>query len=125
MLFRDIGYILRLMILTDGEFTFRKALRVIMLWEFTSAITPSAIGGTSVAILYVNKEGLSVGRSSAVVMATSFLDELYFILMFPLLLFIVKPSTLFSTGLANTGDFSLTNNLLIIAGLDSWLNLFT
>ncbi|KAF5076933.1 Lysylphosphatidylglycerol synthase TM region [anaerobic digester metagenome] len=117
MLFRDIGYILRLMILTDGEFTFRKALRVIMLWEFTSAITPSAIGGTSVAILYVNKEGLSVGRSSAVVMATSFLDELYFILMFPLLLFIVKPSTLFSTGLANTGDFSLTNSLLIIAGV--------
>lgn len=86
MVIRDLGYMARLRILTDGKFSWRKSFRIIMLWEFTSAITPSAIGGTSVAILYLNKEGLKVGRSSAVVMSTSFLDELYFILMFPLLI---------------------------------------
>ena len=98
MVGRDVGYIWRIRILSGEQLSFIQAFRVIMLWEFTSAITPSAIGGTSVAILYVNKEGLSVGHSSAVVMATSFLDELYFLLMFPLLLLIASPEKLFSIG---------------------------
>ncbi len=97
MAVRDIGYMLRIKILTDNELTWRQAFRVIMLWEFTSAITPSAIGGTSVAILYVNKEGISIGKSSAVVMATSFLDEFYFLLMFPILL-IISGDNLFNVG---------------------------
>ncbi len=92
---RDLGYVWRLMILSEGQLSFWQSLRVIMLWEFTSAITPSAIGGTSVAILYVNKEGLGVGRSSAIVMATSFLDELYFLIFFPMLLLVVGHSRLF------------------------------
>jgi uncharacterized protein (TIRG00374 family) len=98
MILRDVGYIVRLKILSDDKFTWKQAFRVIMLWEFTSAVTPSAIGGTSIAIIYVNKEGLNLGRSTAVVMATSFLDELYFIIMFPLLLLIVGSSDLFTVG---------------------------
>ena len=95
MVFRDIGYIIRIRILTDGDFTWRQALRVIMLWEFTSAITPSAVGGTGLAIIYVNKEGIGIGRSSSVVMATSILDELYFIISFPLLLIFLNVERLF------------------------------
>ena len=95
MVFRDVGYIIRLRILTDKDFTWRQALRVIMLWEFTSAITPSAVGGTGLAIIYVNKEGIGIGRSSAVVMATSILDEIYFIIMFPLLLLFLNAEKLF------------------------------
>ena len=86
---RDIGYIIRIRILSNNQLSWYQAFRVIMLWEFTSAITPSAVGGTSVAIIYVHKEGISVGRSSAIVMLTSFLDELYFIVMFPLLILLV------------------------------------
>ena len=67
-----------------------------MLWEFTSAITPSAVGGTSFAIIYVHKEGINVGKSSAIVLLTSFLDELYFIVMFPLLIWIVGHEALFN-----------------------------
>jgi len=95
MAVRDLGYMARLRILTDHEFSWSKSFRIIMLWEFTSAITPSAIGGTSVAILYLNKEGIKIGRSSAIVMATSFLDELYFILMFPLLVLALNNAQLF------------------------------
>ncbi len=102
MMGRDIGYSLRLMILSDGKFRFWKALRVVLLWEFTSAITPSAIGGTSVAVVYVNKEGLNLGHSSALVMLTSFLDELYFVLMFPLLVLLAGPSNLFTIGDTHT-----------------------
>jgi len=91
---RDIGYIIRIRMLSENRLSWWKATRIIFLWEFTSAVTPSAIGGTSLAILFVHKEGVGVGKSSAMVMATSFLDELYFILMFPLILLCVKQQEL-------------------------------
>ena len=89
MIGRDLGYIIRIRILTDNEFTWRQAFRVIMLWEFTSSVTPSTIGGTAIAVVFIHKEGMSVGRSTAIVLATSFLDELYFVIMLPIILLIV------------------------------------
>jgi uncharacterized membrane protein YbhN (UPF0104 family) len=110
---RDFGYMLRLKVLTENKFSLRQCFRVIMLWEFTSAITPSAVGGTAVATLYVNKEGLSVGRSSAVVMITSFLDELYFVLFFPIVLLIVSPSALFGLGITTGGVVKFSEDLFL------------
>ncbi|HUW05380.1 MAG TPA: lysylphosphatidylglycerol synthase transmembrane domain-containing protein [Williamwhitmania sp.] len=112
MVTRDLGYIIRLRILSDNRLSFLHALRVVILWEFTSAITPSAIGGTSIAILYVHKEGLTIGQSSAVVMATSLLDELYFIVMFPILLILVGSADLFDIPGANA---HMANDLLAVA----------
>ncbi len=100
MAIRDFGYMIRLRILSNNDFSWKQAFRIIMLWEFTSAVTPSAIGGTSIAILYLNKEGIKVGRSSAIVMATSFLDELYFIIMFPVLIFALNIHELFMLDVA-------------------------
>jgi len=111
MIFRDLGYVIRIRILTDNEFSWLQALRVIMLWEFTSAITPSAVGGTGLAVIYVNKEGISIGRSTAVVMATSFLDELYFIFMFPLLLLFINVEKLFMV----SGIESYSSEFLVLA----------
>jgi hypothetical protein len=108
MLCRDIGYMIRIRILSDKQLSWVQAFRIIMLWEFTSAITPSAVGGTSIAILFVAKEGISVGKSSAIVMATSLLDELYFIIMFPLLIFIVDASLLFQISSLTDGNYALT-----------------
>ncbi len=113
MALRDFGYMLRLRVLTDNMLSFRQSFRVIMLWEFTSAITPSAVGGTAVATLYVNKEGLTVGRSSAVVMITSFLDELYFILFFPIVLLTVTPHALFGLGITTGTEVNFSNDLLL------------
>ncbi|MCG8579413.1 MAG: flippase-like domain-containing protein [Bacteroidales bacterium] len=98
MAIRDFGYIIRIRLLTSNKLTWRKAFNTIMLWEFTSAITPSAIGGTSVAIFFINKEGVKLGRSTAVVMVTSFLDELYFILTFPLILLFIGRTDIFAFG---------------------------
>jgi glycosyltransferase 2 family protein len=114
---RDVGYMMRIRILTQKELSWRQAFRVIMLWEFTSAVMPSAVGGTTVAMIYINKEGINLGRSTAVVMATSFLDELYFILMFPLLLLTIKVHTLFAVGVLGAGGaaISITNEFLWFA----------
>ena len=92
---RDVGYMIRIRILSDWKLTWRQAFRIIMLWEFTSAVTPGAIGGTSVATLYIYKEGVSVGHSSAIVLMTSLLDELYFVIMFPLVILLAGAGHLF------------------------------
>jgi len=111
---RDLGYMIRIRILTDKDLTWLQAFRVIMLWEFTSAVTPSTIGGTALGVVFLNKEGISVGRSTSVVLATSFLDELYFVIMLPLLLLLVGGKTLFTVSLQNTG-FSFLNELILIS----------
>src|SRR5664280_1843449 len=47
MLCRDLGYMIRIRVLSDKDLSWVKAFRVIMLWEFTSAITPSMVGGST------------------------------------------------------------------------------
>jgi uncharacterized protein (TIRG00374 family) len=114
MIGRDLGYMIRIRILSEKDLTWRQAFRIIMLWEFTSAITPSTVGGTAVAVIFLNKEGISVGRSTAIVLATSFLDELYFVIMFPAILLFVGPEILFTTSLQGTGA-AMLNNLIYFA----------
>jgi uncharacterized protein (TIRG00374 family) len=92
---RDFGYVMRIRSLSENQLTWRQSFRVIMLWEFTSAVTPSSIGGTSVALMYVHKEGVSIGKSSAMVMMTSLLDEVYFVIMFPILMLAIGIPELF------------------------------
>jgi uncharacterized protein (TIRG00374 family) len=116
MVCRDLGYMIRIRILSDKDLTWRQAFRVIMLWEFTSAITPSTVGGTAVAVVFLHKEGMTVGRSTSVVLATSFLDELYFVIMLPLMLILVGRSALFITSLQGTG-ISFLNDLALITGI--------
>lgn len=114
MVSRDIGYIIRLKILSGTRLTWKQCIRIIFLWEFTSAVTPSAVGGTSVAVFFLYKEKISLGESSAIVMATAFLDELYFLIMFPFLLLIVNQTSIFSIGGAELASADSIN----------WINKF-
>lgn len=115
MAMRDIGYIIRIRVLSDNQLNWVQSFRIIMLWEFTSAVTPSAVGGTSVAIIYVNKEGISLGKSSAIVMATSFLDELYFVIALPVILLFIKAYDLFNISGIGSEVISFTNEFLLFA----------
>jgi uncharacterized protein (TIRG00374 family) len=113
---RTFSYMARIRTLTDNDLTWLQSFRIIMLWEFTSAITPSTVGGTAFAVIFLHKEGISTGRSTSVVLATSFLDELYFVVMFPLLLIFVGGKSLFITASHGTG-VTLLNNLVFVAAL--------
>lgn len=113
MILRDVGYIIRFKVLSENKVSWLQAFKVIMLWEFASAISPSAIGGTSVAVVFIHKEGVSIGKSAAIVMATSFLDELYFIIMFPLMILIVGPEMLFTIG--ETSGLTFENQFFYFA----------
>lgn len=92
---RDFGYMYRIRHLTDKAISWRNSFDVIMLWEFSSAISPSVVGGSGVAVFIVNKEGVKLGKSTAVVMVTAFLDELFYILMVPIVFAFVAQSDLF------------------------------
>ena len=107
-------YMWRIKVLSSNELTWRQTFRIIILWEFTSAISPSTVGGTAVAVVFLNREGITIGRSTAIVLLTSFLDELYFVVMFPLLLIIIGPEKLFISSQSGTGTMVL-NNLVIFA----------
>lgn len=95
MLVRDVAYMYRIRVLTDKQISWRNSFDVIMLWEFASAITPSVVGGTGVALYILNKEGLSVGKSTAMVMITAMFDELFYILTVPLIIFFIGTQSLF------------------------------
>jgi glycosyltransferase 2 family protein len=114
LVFRTWFYMVRIRVLTDNDLSWRQSFRVIMLWEFTSAITPSTVGGTAFAVVFLNKEGISVGRSTSVVLATSFLDELYFVVMFPLLLLFIGGKAILLTSSHDVGT-SIMNNLVTVA----------
>jgi uncharacterized protein (TIRG00374 family) len=117
MALRDLGYIIRIRILSNNELSWKQSFNIIMLWEFTSAVTPSAIGGTSIATYFIYKEGINLGKSTAIVLATSFLDEIYFLLMFPLLLIVISGTELFTIGGEHlvSGDLSFTNRYFYFA----------
>lgn len=95
MVMRDLAYMYRIRLLTDGELSWKKSFQVIMLWEFASSITPSIVGGSAVALFVVRKEGINMGRTTAVVMTTALLDELFYIIMVPVVILIAGTSNLF------------------------------
>lgn len=84
MAVRDLAYIYRIIVLSDYSLTWGQAFNVIMLWEFSSAISPSVVGGTGPAIFFLYKEGISSGKSTAVVLTAIMLDEVFFLLAVPL-----------------------------------------
>lgn len=96
MVTRDLAYMYRIRLLTDKRLSWRKAFDVIMLWEFASSVTPSVVGGSAAALYIVSKEGISPGRSTAIVMITAFLDELFYITTVPVVLLIAGTSSLFT-----------------------------
>ncbi len=95
---RDLMYMYRIRFLSDKQLSWKQAFQVIMLWEFGSAITPSVVGGSALAFFIVSMEGIPVGRSTAIVMITALLDELFYIVVAPLSIFIVGMQAAFNTG---------------------------
>lgn len=94
---RDLAYIFRIRILTNKALTWKSAFNVILIWEFASAISPGIVGGVSVAMFILNKEKIALGRSTAIVIITALLDNLFFLLLIPIVFLFVAPEVIFPT----------------------------
>lgn len=92
LLIRDAGYMFRIKHITSGELTWRGSINTILLWEFASAVTPSVVGGTAVAIFILRREGIKLGKALAYVMFTAILDNAFFLIAAPLVFFAYEQS---------------------------------
>ncbi|MGL1888535.1 MAG: flippase-like domain-containing protein [Reichenbachiella sp.] len=86
LLARDAGYAYRIRTLTNQALTWPRSIMVIVLWEFASAVTPSVVGGTAVAVFILTIEGIKFGKSLAYVMLTAILDNLFFVVAAPIVM---------------------------------------
>lgn len=77
-------YAYRLIVLSNYELSWPRAIQIIVLWEFSSAISPGIVGGTAAALLLLAREkNINSGKGTAIVLATSFLDVLFYVLAVP------------------------------------------
>lgn len=113
MLTRDVAYMYRIRLLTDKQLSWRRSFDVIMLWEFSSAVTPSVVGGSAAALYILSKENISPGRSTAIVMISALLDELFYITMVPIVIILAGTSSLFMS----EGSYLFMNTKIGMQGI--------
>ena len=90
ILARALLYIYRIKVIANEHLDWTSSIYVIILWEFASAVTPSVVGGTAVAVFILLKEGVSLGKSLALVMLTAIMDNLIFVVFAPLVFFFAE-----------------------------------
>jgi len=92
---RDIFYMIRIRLLTHGALTWKRSFWVIMLWEFASALSPGVVGGAAVAMFILSREKIALGRSTAIVIITAMLDNLFYVIMIPFVFLFIDRYMLF------------------------------
>lgn len=88
---RHMFYSWRLYVMTTGDFTWWKSVELITIWEFASAVSPTNIGGSAVAIFLLAQEKISSARTVSIVLYSMVLDTIIFVLFLPLLYLFLGP----------------------------------
>ncbi len=94
---RDFGLTWRFRALTDRKLTWRQAWKVDMLCEFTNCITPSAVGGSSLGMIFLNSQGIEMGRATTLMLTTLFMDELFFVIACPFVVTFTPAADIFAS----------------------------
>lgn len=108
MVFRDLAYMFRIGMLTDGLLGWKQRFNVILLWEFASAVTPGVVGGAAVAMFILEREKIPLGKSTALVIITAMLDNFFYLLLLPVLFLFISTEALFPAGLEAIRNGGLT-----------------
>lgn len=95
---RDFAYMIRIRILTDKRLKWKQSFFVIMIWEFASALSPGVVGGAAVAMFILAREKIEMGRATAIVVVTALMDNLFYIVMTPLVFLFISNADLFPSG---------------------------
>jgi uncharacterized protein (TIRG00374 family) len=103
MVGRDFFYMWRIRLLTKHQLSWKKSFSVIMLWEFASALSPGVVGGAAVAMFILNKEKIALGRSTAIVIISTMMDNLFYVMMIPITFIFIKHVDLFPTHFSGSG----------------------
>lgn len=101
---RDLAYMWRIRVLSDQKLSWKQSFKVIMVWEFASALTPGVVGGAAVAMFILHREKISLAKSTTIVMITAFLDELFYVLIVPVFIILIGASTFFPDHFFESGQ---------------------
>lgn len=100
---RHVFYAIRLWVMTSKAFSFLKSMELIVIWEFASAISPTSVGGSGVALLLLAQEKLSGAKTVAVVLYSMVLDTLFFVLSLPIL-YLLLGAVMIRPGMGSASD---------------------
>jgi hypothetical protein len=96
LLLRHFFYAYRLKVLTGGDFfSWKKCLELIVIWEFSGALTPTSKGGPFVMLFVLTQEKVSAGKTAAAIFYTMICDSGFFVLTLPILLAIYGPPMMY------------------------------
>lgn len=115
--FRHFFYALRLWIMTSKAFSFWKSTELIVIWEFASAISPTSVGGSGVALLLLAQEKLSGAKTVSVVLYSMILDTVFFVISLPIL-YMIFGAIIIRPGMAGFSDmdgYGLTFYTVLLA----------
>lgn len=128
MVGRDLAYMWRIRILTQKRLSWKSSFHTIMLWEFASALSPGVVGGSAVAMFILNKEKIELGRSTAIVVITTMMDNLFYIILVPLVFLFISPTLLFpADSVTHQGvefAFWIAYSLFTLIGLILFVSVF-
>lgn len=88
---RHLFYAWRLRLLSGYHFSWTKAIELIVIWEFSSAVSPTSVGGSGVALFFLSQEKLNGGKTVSLVLYSVVLDTFFFLLSLPLFYLIFGP----------------------------------
>lgn len=106
--------------LASNTLSWMAAVRIVLAWDFTSAVTPSTIGGAPMATLVMTRENMKLGDAGAITLYSVFLDQLWFSIAVPILLI---SSIFFEVVPAEAGFVGDLSMALIYTGLISYAGL--
>ena len=100
---RHLAFSLRMLILSQGHFSFRKCVELIFIFEFSLCVTPTTVGGSAVSLFVMTQEKLSAARTATIVIYKVVLDTIFFIGTLPLL-YLLSGSQMIRPGMAYFWD---------------------
>lgn len=106
--------------LSEKQLGWMASFRVMLSWDFTSSITPSTIGGAPMATYALSKEKFAIGQSTAIILYSVLLDQLWFAMAVPIL---VISGLFFEVVPNNIGMVGHASMFLLYLGLLSYASL--
>ncbi len=118
MVVRHLAFSFRLRLLSDNFFSWKKAITLFLIWEFSSSVSPTTVGGAAVALFILSQENYGAAKTAALVIYTIVLDTFFFVTFIPTMVLIFGQDVIPLVGRGESGQwiFYLTFSVMIAYG---------
>ena len=108
LVLRHLSYSMRLYIISGRQFSYLKCIELLFIWEFSTAVSPTSVGGTAAALVVLTQERLPAAKTATIVLYKVLLDSIFFSITLPTLLLLfgknmIHPSAQGSNAIHSSG----------------------